>query len=64
MRTLHRGQPCGLLQGSKVDRLEDLAVQLLRLRAVEGQAQQDECVRKALRRAWGMSLGCSMQACF
>ena len=47
-RTFHGRQAGGLLQGGKVDGLEDLPVQLLRLRAVKGQAQQDEGVRQAL----------------
>ncbi len=47
-RTVDLSQLAGRLQRGKVDRLEDLLVQLLRLRAVEGHAQQDERVCEAL----------------
>ncbi len=42
------GELAGGAQPCVVDGLEDLLVQLLRLRAVKRQAQQDERVRQAL----------------
>lgn len=44
-------QPAGLLQRGIVDRLKDLTVQLLRLRAVKWHAQQYECISQALQPA-------------
>ena len=41
-------QVCGGLEGVEVDGLEDGSVQLLRLRGVEGQTQQDEGVGQPL----------------
>ena len=46
--TLHLGQLHGGAQRRKVDRLEDLAVELRGLGRVEGQAQQQEGVGQAL----------------
>ena len=48
-RTVLLGELAGGPEAGVVDGLEDLLVQLLRLGAVEGQAQQDERVRQPLR---------------